>query len=194
MNQDFFDKVLGKDAVKSFEEFEEKIKASIALNYEQLSMSKFRTDAYEYLLDKISPRLPEEILRKWLSDNNDIDESKFENEFQMFLRNTKLELIGKAIANEHKLKVEEQEIINFAASSCRKQISMYGHKFSDKEFSDYVSSMLKDENYVREMASELFAIKIAQVIFETVDVNLKEISLDEFNKIGVSQSPIINNQ
>ena len=185
LNQELFDKVFGEGTVTSIEEFENRIKEEVSSEFEESSMSKFGNDAREYFLDKINPSLPEDFLRKWLqSVNSEISEETFEKEFPMFLKNMKWELITQSIAKQNELKVEEQEIIDFAKAATRRQFAMYGMgNIPDETLTGYAMNSLKDEKSVRGIASQVLEAKIAKVISETVDVNIQEMSLEDFNNM-----------
>ena len=185
LDQELFDKVFGEGAVDSLEGFENRIRESIVSDFEESSMSKFGNDAREYFLEKINPPLPEEFLLKWLkAGNKDIEDETFEKEFPMFLKSMKWELITQAIAKQNDLKVDENEIINFAKASTRRQFAMYGmSNIPDETLTGYAMNSLKDEKSVRGIATQVLEQKIAKLINETVDVNIQEMSMDDFNKM-----------
>ena len=185
VNQELFDKVFGEGKVANFEEFEDLIKKNIEFGFNENCMSKFSGDALEYFLEKINPPLPETFLRKWLqASNKELDEETLEKEFPGFLKAMKIEIITNAISTENSLKVEEQEIIDFAKGVTQRQLAMYGvNNFSEQDLTTYAMNRLKDEKNVRDMASQVLQNKVIHLIHETVDVVIQEISLDEFNKL-----------
>ncbi|MDR1171120.1 MAG: trigger factor [Bacteroidales bacterium] len=185
LNQELFDKVFGGGTVTGIEEFENHIKEEIATDFEESSMSKFGSDAREYLLEKLNPQLPEEFLRKWLlATNKEVSKETFEKEFPMFLKNMKWELIANAIVKQNELKVDEQEIIDMAKATVRRQFTMYGmSNIPDETLTSYAMNSLKDEKSIRGMASQVLEKKIAKTVNEAVDVNIQELSPDDFNKM-----------
>ena len=185
VNQELFDKVFGEGVVTNLEEFENRIRESVELAYEESSMSKFSDDVRKYFLEKINPPLPEEFLRKWLLTNNkEINEETLEKGFPAFLKTMKWELITNAIVKENNLKVEEQEIINFAKASTQRQLASYGiSNISDKDLTGYAMNNLKDEKSIQGVASQVLQNKAVNTVLEAVDVIIQEISLDDFNKM-----------
>ena len=185
VNQELFDKVFGEGAVASPEEFENRIKENIASEFEESSMSKFSSDAHEYLMEKINPQLPEAFLRKWLQTvNKEVREEVFEKEFPLFLKNMQWELIANAIAKHNDLKVEEQEIIDFAKAATRKQFAMYGmNNISDEHLTNYAMNYLKDEKSIRGTASQILDSKVVKVVLEAVDASIQEMSMEDFNNM-----------
>ena len=186
LNQELFDKVFGEGTVANAEEFEARIKEDVAANFEESGMSKFGYDAREYLSDKINPPLPEEFLRKWLwmSNSDKISEEAFEKEFPLFLKSMKWDLISQAIAKEKEFKVEEQEIIDFAKESTKKQFAQYGvMNFPDDALTNYAMNSLKDEKNIRQIVSQIIDKKVIEAISEEVNTPIKEIGLEDFNKM-----------
>ena len=185
LNQELYDEVFGKDSVTNIDEFENRIKENIEQDFEETCQSKFSLDMREYLLKKIDPKLPEEFLRKWLlAANKDVSEEVFEKEFPQFLENTKWEMIANAIIKQYELKVDEQEVIDTAKATTRRQYNMYGLKnVADEYLTQHAMRMLKDEKSVRAMASQAMERKIAQKVSEIVNMDIQEISPDDFQKL-----------
>jgi len=190
LDQELFDKVLGKDVVSNLEEFKTRIRENFISEYEEICFSKFNTDIREYLLNKFNPQLPEEFLLKWMkSANKDLDEEIFEKEFPQFLENMKWEMIANAIIRKYELKVNEQEIVETAKTTSRAQLNMYGMKFvPDDILTQQAMKKLKDENEIKSMASHALERKIVKTINEIVDLNVQEISMDDFNNMVYAAS------
>ncbi len=185
LNQELFDKVFGEGAVSNPDEFKDRIREMLNKDFEDSSMARFGYDAREYLLDKINPSLPEEFLRKWLlAANTGIEEEAFNREFPMFLKGTKWDLIMKAIAKQKELTVEENEIIEFAKEATRRQFAQYGiTNFPEESLTNYAMGTLKDEKSVQGVVSQIIEKKVAEVIRDSVDPTVQEMSLDDFNKM-----------
>ena len=185
LNQELFDKALGKDVVKNSEEFENLIKKSLETQYEDVSMSKFLDDIHEYFLGKINPQLPEEFLRKWIkSVNKETSEDDIEKEFPIIMKNMKWELIANTIVKQNELKVEENELIEQAKTVARRQFAMYGITYlPDESLNSYAINYLKDEKNVRNAASQVLEYKLADTVSKAVDLNLQELNMEEFNKL-----------
>ncbi|MDR2037919.1 MAG: trigger factor [Bacteroidales bacterium] len=186
LDQELFDKIFGEGVVKSAEELEEKIKEDIGKDFEEATMAKFGADAHTYFLEKINPALPEEFLRKWLWNANKekIDEASFNEQFPSFLKSMQWSVISEAIIKQNEIKVEEQEIIDFAKESTRRQFAQYGiTSFPDDALTSYAMNSLKEESNVRQVISQIMDKKVSDAIYQLVDVSVQEISLDDFNKM-----------
>jgi len=183
VNQELFDKVFGEGAVSTREEFEKRISENIAADLEYNSGEKLKNDCRDYFLKKFNPQLPEEFLRNWLKFvNQEIDEETFEKEFPMFLENMKWELIVSAIAKQYELKVEEEEIIEYAKVATRRQFAMYygNTDIPEKEIANFAMNYLKEEKNVRGTVSKIVENKAFDIIIENIDLSIQEVSLQEF--------------
>lgn len=189
MNQDLFDKIAGKDVVTNLEEFKNWIREDFISEYEEICFPKFNTDMRVYLMNKYDPAIPEDFLYRWLKTvSKDLDEEVFDEEFPQFLYNTKWELIANAIIKKYDLKVDEQEIIDAAKDVARNQYSMYGlNNISDEYITHRAMDMLKEEQNVKSMASQALGVKIARKVHEIVDLNIQEISMEDFDKMMYEQ-------
>ena len=148
-------------------------------------MSQFSKDVRNYLLEKINPPLPEEFLRKWLnSTNKEVSEEAFDKEIPLFLRSMKWDLISSAFIKSYDLKIEEQDIIDFAKIAARRQFVMYGMRsVPDETLTQYATSILKDEKSIRALAAQAIERKIALAAVELADVTIQELSPEEFNQM-----------
>lgn len=185
LNQELFDKVFGAGTVSNPEEFENRVRKNIESVYEENCMSKFNDDARQYLLENINPPLPEDFLRKWLlSTNKEIVGETFEKEFPVFLKTMKWELIVNAIIKKYELNVEEQEIVNFAKYITGRHLSSYGmNNISDEDMNNYATNYLKEEKNVRDVVAQILQKKATSMIHATVDLQMQEISFNDFNQM-----------
>ncbi len=187
LDQELFDKVFGENAVKSKEEFEERIKERIAADFKEHSMMKFGMDARDYLLQKLQPALPEKFLNKWLwavNRDKDISQEAFDKEFPLFLKGTQWDLIVQTIAKEKDIKIEEQDIIEAAKDATKRQFARYGiSDFPDDMLNNYAMNTLKEESNVRQIISQLVERKALNAIHDEVSILDQEVSFEEFNRI-----------
>ena len=71
MNKELFEKVYGKDSVKTVKEFKSKIKEEAERSYVTESDRMLKNDVVNYLLDKVKFDLPDDFLKKWLVHTSD---------------------------------------------------------------------------------------------------------------------------
>ncbi len=186
LNQDLFDKVYGKDNVKSVEEFKNKISDEIALNLTKESDYKFLIDTKEALTEKIKCTLPTEFLKRWLKEVNKekMDGAKIEEEFPKFEIDLKWMLIKNYIIKENELKVSEDEVKEEARNFARMQFIQYGiSNIPDEHLDNFTNDILKKEEEKSRLYEKIYEEKVLNFIKENIKVDKKEVTSEEFNKL-----------
>ena len=69
-NQETYDKIFGKDEVKTPEEFDARIAGRLEANYKQEADYRLSQDLRKYLVDKAGVQVPEDFLKRWLYERN----------------------------------------------------------------------------------------------------------------------------
>ncbi|HJX71638.1 MAG TPA: trigger factor, partial [Bacteroidales bacterium] len=70
INQEFYDKVFGKDVVKTADEFNTRMNDIIQSELNRDSEYKLRLDIREYFIARFKKNLPEDFLKRWLFEVN----------------------------------------------------------------------------------------------------------------------------
>lgn len=186
MNQEFFDNVFGKDVVKTEEEFTAKIREMLAGQLLPESNYKFGIDARTVIENKVGNiELPEAFLKRWLvaTRENQTAES-VEDEFPKMLPELKWHLIKEQIVKKFEIKVEEADVLAMAKNATKAQFAQYGMmNIPDDMLENYSKEMLKNKETVRSLVDRATEDKIVAVIKDTVSLNVKEISSEDFYKM-----------
>lgn len=186
LNQEFFDAVYGEGVVTSEEEFNKKIDEEIERNLAHESEYRFGIDLKEKLLEKLKLELPKDFLIRWLVA---INEGKFtreqiESEFPMFEKDLKWQLISNKVAEEQNFAVTNEELEDFAMGYARSQFAAYGMSFLPDEYiKRYATDILKNRDEVRKIQERILDKKVIDWFKANVNLDTKEITLDEFNKL-----------
>jgi len=186
INQELFDKVYGKDNVKSVEEFRNKITDEIKVNLDKESEYKFLIDVKEILTEKVKCALPVEFLKRWLKEVNKekMDDEQFENEFPKFEIDIKWQLIKNKLIKENEINVSEDEVKNEAGNFARMQFLQYGiTNIPDEHLEKYVSDILNKEEEKSRLYEKLYEEKVLKFIKENIKLDKKEVTSEEFNKL-----------
>jgi trigger factor len=187
-DQEFYDKVFGKDVVKNFEEFTQKLKEDIERNYNTETREFLKGQVYKNLIAKTDIELPQEFLKKWmLARNADrVTSETLEKEFGPFLDGLKWNLIQGKLANEAGIKVEDAEV---EARVKGMYLNYFGNAQPTPEIDDLVNKMV--EKYLSEQEGKNYNRLLEQIEFEKtldyilskVTVSEKPVSVDEFKEI-----------
>lgn len=195
INQDFFDKVYGKDKVTSEEEMREKIKENLGNYLGQAAENQLKNDIYKALLDNIKVNLPDEFLKNWLieSRNNDseseVSKEDIEEEYPDFSKSLASSLLFNAVAKKGEIGVEYDELKDKAKENLIQQFRYYGMPLEDNEemLDGMVQRFMSDEKQVRQTHDQLMDDKIFNYLKENVKLKNKVVSLDEFNALNKEQ-------
>jgi trigger factor len=186
LDQDLFDKVLGKDVAKTEEEFKSKVRDDIRTNLMFETDYKLKLDSREHLLDTVKIEIPVEFLKRWLlyTNTSKLSAEEIERDFPLFEQDLKWQLIKDTILKDNDVKIENEEIVNMAKEVARMQFKQYGINFVENEHLEtYAQQILKNEDERKKLIERLIEDKIVGVIKEKVKIDEKEITAEEFNKL-----------
>ncbi len=186
VNQELFDKVYGDGVVSSEEEFMAKIKATIEDQLQQDSNYKFGIDAREALIKKYNDLVfPDAFLKRWLVlTNKELTADKVEEDYPKMIADLKWQLIKDKIARANSIQVENEDVQAYGRQVARAQFAQYGMTGLDDAILDnYAKDMFKNEEQLRNIIDRVAENKVVDVIKNTVKLDTKEVSIEEFNKM-----------
>ena len=186
VNQELFDNIYGKDAVKDEKQFREKIAEGLQAQLEGESDYKFLQDTRAYAEKKVGKlEYPDELLKRIMRKNNpDKDEAFVEKNYDESIKQLTWHLIKEQLVKAHDIKVEDQDIKEMARAAARAQFAQYGMSNVPDEYIDnYVNDLLKKQESVDAFIDRAVDTKLTQALKNAVKLNEKEISLDDFQKM-----------
>ena len=186
IDQEFFDKVYGDGVVKTEEEFRAKIKENIQENLNADSEYKFGIDAQKMLVEKYNELVfPDAFLKRWvLSSNENITPETLEEDFPKMIENLKWQLIKNKLEKTNDVKVDKDDIDGYARKMAKAQFAQYGMIGMDDEIiANYAKDMMKKEETLRNIMEKVAEEKVLAAIKESVKLENKEITIEEFNKM-----------
>lgn len=186
INQELFDKVYGEGVVSTEEEFRAKIKENIQENLASDSEYKFGIDAQEALVAKFDGlTFPDEFLKRWvLSSNENLSPEKLEEDYTKMIDDLKWHLIKDKLAKSSDIKVEPADVEEYAKKIAKAQFAQYGMiGMEDEIIANYAKDMMKKEDTLRNMVDKVAEEKIFAIVKDSVKLENKEVSIEEFNKM-----------
>ena len=189
-DNELFNKVYPDGKIKNLKEFKNKIKEEAEKSFEVESDRMLKNDVVLYLVDKIKFDLPDEFLMKWLVKSSEkpltIDQVK--QDYPQYSKSLKWQLIENKILEEHKVKVDNDDLINFTKEIVKKQMQQYGQAISDdKQIADIAENILKNEDERKRISNQLFDEKTLVIYKELFKLNQKSISYDDFVKLATEK-------
>lgn len=186
LNEDFFEKVFGKDTVKNEEEARAKVKESIQNLQLNDSDYKFLLDVRAYLENKVGAlEFPDELLKKIMKANNkDKGDDFVENNYAKSIEELKWHLIKEQLVKAHEIKVEDKDVKASAVQAARYQFAQYGmNNIPDEYLENYAQEMLKNQEQVQGLVERCIDQKLTEILKGVVTLNHKEISSQDFAKM-----------
>lgn len=186
LNQELFDKVFGEGVVNSEEEFKNKIKDALTEQFTPQSDYKFLLDARDVLVEKAGDlKFADDMLKRWLAAaNENTTAEKVEEDFPKIIEDLKYQLIKENLVKTNDLKVEDADIENFAKRVAQAQFAQYGMlSVPEDVLANYAKDMLKNKQTLQNIIDRAVEEKLAAWLKEQVELDVKEVSVDEFNKL-----------
>lgn len=186
LDQEFFDKVFGKDEVKSEDEARTKIKESINELQKNDSDYKFLLDVRAYAENKVGAlEFPDELLKKIMKANNKDKDDKFiEDNYAKSIEELKWSLIKDQLAKANKIKVNDKDVKEAAIQAARFQFAQYGmNNIPDEYLENYAQEMLKHQEQVNSLIERCVDQKLSEALKSVVKLNHKSISQEDFAKM-----------
>lgn len=186
MNQDLFDKIFGEGVVKSEEELREKIREILAEQFAPQADYKFMTDMRDVLLKKVGDlEFADDLLKRWLLVANEKNTpEKIEEDYPKIIEDLKYHLIKGSLVAKNEIKVEQEDVNDLAKRVAKSQFAQYGMlSVPDDVLENYAKDMFKNKETLQNVIERAEEEKLANWMKEHVKLDMKEVTMDEFNKL-----------
>uniref|UniRef100_A0AB33J500 Trigger factor n=1 Tax=Prevotella sp. GTC17259 TaxID=3236795 RepID=A0AB33J500_9BACT len=186
VDQELFDSVFGKDAVKGEKEFRDKIAEGLKAQLATDSDYKFILDVRAYCEKKVGKlEYPDALLKRiMLNNNKERGEEFVESNYEQSIKELTWHLIKEQLVAAHNIKVEDADILESAKETTRAQFAQYGMNNIPEEYIEQgAQELLKKRENIDGFVNRAVDRKLGAVLKNVVKLNEKEISLDDFNKL-----------
>jgi len=189
LNQEFFDKIFGKDAVTTEEEFNQKLNDTIRDNYNREAEALISREVRKVLLANTKVELSGEFLKRFLLVNNEgkMTAEQIDKDFELYQGDLKWLLIRNKIGEDNEIKVDHTEVLSRTKELFMQQ---FGGMTSltpemDETMNKLAENYLTSENgknYNRTF-EDVYYTKVLKFIESKVSFVPKKITVDEFEKL-----------
>ncbi|GHV72654.1 hypothetical protein FACS1894201_03180 [Bacteroidia bacterium] len=190
LNQDLFDKVYGKDAVKSEAELRERIRQDGEKMYQREADRKFAQDAKEAVVEATSIELPDDFLKRaWILSANQegketLTQEQADADYPKYQAAVKWQLIENKITTDNNIQITKNDVKDYYITNV---ISQYFPIPTDEEgkqrFSDFAERMMGNQQESHRFYEAVFQDKIMDVVRNTIQVTTQKIDFDDFVNI-----------
>jgi len=185
LDQDLFDKMFGKDTVKTVTELKAKIKEDSEKQFLQQSDQKLLNDMTEYLVDNTKFNLPAEFLQKWMQTTGEepLDENQAKEEYEKSEKSLRYQLIEGKLIKDNNIQVTIDDIKDHAKQMIRMQMAQFGQLDpSDKELEDIAARVLSNKDQARRISEQIMSPKLLEIYKEKASIKAMEVTYENFVK------------
>ena len=124
-------------------------------------------------------------MKRWLLAANEKNTAeKLDEEYPKIIEDLKYQLIKENLVKGNNLKVEDADIENFAKRVAKAQFAQYGMlSVPEDVLANYAKDMLKNKQTLQNVIDRAVEEKLAAWLKEQVELDVKEVSAEEFNKL-----------
>jgi len=189
MDEDFFEKIYGPDAVHTEEEMRGKIKADLENIFRRNEEVVFMNKVYDHLMTTINPEFPVAFLKRWLkmSSEKNFSDEQWDAEMDNYIKSLKYRLIQNRLFQANNVEISYDDVANHAKALLLENYSRYGipsDSIPEEEVMKSVMNILKDEEQRNEIQSQVTELKFQQIIFGLVSRREKEVTYEEFVQLS----------
>ena len=185
LDQELFDKLFGEDVVKSATELRAKIKEDSEKQFGQQGDQKFLNDVTEFLVENTKFDLPAAFLQKWMqtAGEDPLDADQAKEEYENSEKSMRYQLIEGKLIEKYNLQVTFDDLKDFAKEMIKVQMAQFGQLDpQDKELEDIAARILSNRDEVKRLSEQLMSQKLLEIYKKEANLEVKEITYDDFVK------------
>ena len=183
MNEELYAKLFGEGAVKDEKELRARIETDLAGMFVNDSDKLLTRAVYEDVLEKTKVELPDDFLKRWIkmSNEKEITDEQIEAEYDGYAKGLKWQLIQGKIFKDNEIKLENEEVIAYTKGLLVNNYAQYGMPApADEELTKSAMEVLQNKEEGNRIYDMLAEQKLTTFFKDTVKLNEKAISYDEF--------------
>jgi trigger factor len=191
LDQDLFDKLFGKDNIKSVTELKKKLKADAEKNFVNQSDQKLLNDVTEHLVNNTKFNLPDSFLKKWMqtAGENKLSKEEAEAEYEKSEKGLRYQLIESKIIEKNEIKIDAEQIKFFSKDLIKTQMMQYGQKNPDeKELESISQRILSNKEEVKRISDQLLSQKLITLFKSELKFKINKVSYEEFIEMAYSKN------
>lgn len=185
LDKELFDKLFADGSVSTVTELREKIKEDAEKQFQQQADQQLLNAVTEHLIENTKFDLPAEFLQKWLATAGEKELSAEEAaaEYEKSEKGLRYQLIEGKIMKDNDIKLEYQELVDYAKGFIRTQMAQFGNMNpEEKELDDIAGRILQNQEEAQKLQAQLISQKLLIFFKENMKFKTKEVSYEDFIK------------
>tara|TARA_B100000953_G_scaffold75634_2_gene61127 strand:- start:5346 stop:6671 length:1326 start_codon:yes stop_codon:yes gene_type:complete len=191
LDQDLFDKLFGKDKIKSVAELRRKLKEDAEKNFLNQADQKLLNDVTEYLIDNTKFNLPHTFLKKWMqrAGEKKLSKEEADAEYEKSEKGLRYQLIESKIIEKNEIKIDLDQIKNFSKELIKNQMKQYGQLNPDeKELESISQRILSNKDEVKKISDQLLSQKLISLFKSELKFKTNKVSYEKFLEMAYSKN------
>ena len=185
-----FDKLFGKDSVKTVTELKKKLKSDAESNFVNQTDQKLLNDVTEYLIENTKFNLPDEFLKKWMQTAGEkkLSVVEAESEYEKSEKGLRYQLIEAKLIEQNDIKIDPSQIKNFAKELIKSQMKQYGQNNPDeKELESISQRILSNKEEVKRISDQLLSKKLIELFKSNLKFKNNKVTYDKFIEMAYAK-------
>ena len=190
LDQELFDKLFGKDSVKTVTELKKKLKSDAESNFVNQTDQKLLNDVTEYLIENTKFNLPDEFLKKWMQTAGEkkLSVVEAESEYEKSEKGLRYQLIEAKLIEQNDIKIDPSQIKNFAKELIKSQMKQYGqHNPDEKELESISQRILSNKEEVKRISDQLLSKKLIELFKSKLKFKNNKVTYDKFIEMAYAK-------
>lgn len=190
LDQELFDKLFGKDSVKTVTELKKKLKSDAESNFVNQTDQKLLNDVTEYLIENTKFNLPDEFLKKWMQTAREkkLSVVEAESEYEKSEKGLRYQLIEAKLIEQNDIKIDTSQIKNFAKELIKSQMKQYGQNNPDeKELESISQRILSNKEEVKRISDQLLSKKLIELFKSKLKFKNNKVTYDKFIEMAYAK-------
>ena len=185
LDQELFDKLFADGSVTTVTELREKIKEDAEKQFQQQGDQQLLNAVQEYLIENTKFDLPKEFLEKWLqtAGEKELSAEEAAAEYEKSEKGLRYQLIEGKIMKDNDIKIDYEELVDFAKGFIRTQMAQFGNlNPEEEELNNIAGRILQNQEEAQKLQSQLISQKLLTFFKENINFKTKEVSYEDFIK------------
>ena len=185
LGQEYYDQLFGKDNVKDEEEYRAKVKEMIEAQLSNDSDFRFTIDSKDAILKAVGElTLPDAVLKDYLKQANEtLNDENIDEEYAKARPQLIWQLVSDRIAEALEVKLEKEDVVELAKAIARNQFAQYGMPNVPEDILEKYAMEIINGKQGDQVRQQAFESKLYGTIKETVTLDEKNVSVEDFNKL-----------
>lgn len=187
VDQELFDQAYPGAEIKSEADFRARVAEDIKGQLAQNSEFRLLADVRAYCEKQVGEvKYADDLMKRiMLANNQDKGMEYVEKNYEGSIKELTWHLLKNKLAEAHGVKVDDADVKAAAKEMARIQFAQYGMTNVPEDYLDnYAEETLKKRENVDSLVERAVDVKLLAALKSVVKLEEKEITLDEFNKLG----------